>query len=1040
MRRKKVLLILIMFALVGALSYGFYERSEGGKGLGKTSANDDTDYIAVNQIKMWIGNNGMGSHDPVTDGSGMYWPGGENATITAIFADGLIFGAKLGREIRVGGATYRYGLQAGKILDNGLADDPSKSSYRIYDVRKGDSPEQNPDVAEWPWQDGAPWVDANNDGIYNPADGDTPEYFGDQVLWCVSNDLDPGRTTFLYGTLPMGVEIHTMVFGFNRTGDLGNMVFKKYKIINKGTKTLKDMVLGYWSDTDLGDANDDFTGCDTLLSLGYTYNGDNNDAAYYGENPPANGYDFFQGPIIPYDPNNSLIQNFNLPDSAKFLGGWRKGYTNLPMTGFTFYINGDATYSDPDLGVANGSVEMYNYLTGRIWNGLEFIDPHTSQPTVFCLAGDPVGGTGWYEGPIGWPGGQPPGDRRHLMASGPFSMAPGDTQEVVVGILMARGANNIASVTELKRLDNSAQTAYDLDFDLTPAPSAPRLHGFSQDQKLTLWWETNAESYDAPDPLIYGQGLADTTYTFEGYRIWQFSDLTGSDPKLLAVFDLENGIKDMTEQVTVGGVTFTQVVFSAADEGVSNYYEVTVDKLLNTELVNGSPYFFAVTAYGYSQYSVPLFLESPPVIQVFYPRKPAIDESYPINAGDDLVGQPVAGDADATVNMKVVDPSSLKNAVYRIELTGTEADLSYMLINKTSGDTLLRNMKDFGSDSTNKPVAEGFYVRVVNEGKTAILGKSATAKSRIKDFVEVVGGEVQGNVFDELNSTGAWKVVPYLTTANSIEELNINDNIGYDDYEFRFVAPGAGSEFYTAGYSLPITPWTKDDILGKGRIPVEVWNTTTNTRYSVKILDKVSSDPTWVPDSVWTLRPNGQYEPLFVQSKPPYVEPMPAKSGSSLPAEQIFGKFVFSGALPAPGTVVRVTTHKPLQPGDAYEFTVTAGTGGIPASAKDKLDQITVYPNPYFGTQELEQTKYSRFVRFLGLPKTATIRIYTLSGVFIKRIDKTSPSDFVNWNLLNSDNLPVASGMYLAHIDMPGIGTKIMKIAVIMETQYIDRM
>ena len=94
-----------------------------------------------------------------------------------------------------------------------------------------------------------------------------PEFVGDEVLWCVSNDMDASRSTFTYGTLPMGLEQQTLVFAFQRTGDLGDMVFKSYKLINKGTSTLRDMYLSYWSDTDLGNAGDDFSGCDTALKL-----------------------------------------------------------------------------------------------------------------------------------------------------------------------------------------------------------------------------------------------------------------------------------------------------------------------------------------------------------------------------------------------------------------------------------------------------------------------------------------------------------------------------------------------------------------------------------------------------------------------------------------------------------------------------------------------------------------------------------------------------------------------------------------------------
>ena len=73
------------------------------------------------------------------------------------------------------------------------------------------------------------------------------------------------------------------------------------------------------------------------------------------------------------------------------------------------------------------------------------------------------------------------------------------------------------------------------------------------------------------------------------------------------------------------------------------------------------------------------------------------------------------------------------------------------------------------------------------------------------------------------------------------------------------------------------------------------------------------------------------------------------------------------------------------------------------------------------------------------MPAEATIKIVSLSGVFIRNIVKDPTSQYVDWDLRNTDGLPVASGMYIAYIDMPGIGTKILKLAVIQETQYIDR-
>ena len=86
------------------------------------------------------------------------------------------------------------------------------------------------------------------------------------------------------------------------------------------------MYLTYWTDDDLGFAGDDYVGCDTLLNLGYTYNGDNNDEGYYGTPPPAVGHMFVQPPIISAEPT----------DSARFGDGWKKGFKNISVNSFIF--------------------------------------------------------------------------------------------------------------------------------------------------------------------------------------------------------------------------------------------------------------------------------------------------------------------------------------------------------------------------------------------------------------------------------------------------------------------------------------------------------------------------------------------------------------------------------------------------------------------------------------------------------------------------------------------------------------------------------
>jgi len=134
--------------------------------LKKPLPNDYYNYIAVNEILMWISNNGDGSHDPNTDGQGLYWPGGMTATKASVFEDGLVWGGYVNDSLQVNGDTHMQGLQAGKILPNGTADNPELNKYRIYKLKRGwESPPQGPerdalerDYNEWPVEDGAPGV------------------------------------------------------------------------------------------------------------------------------------------------------------------------------------------------------------------------------------------------------------------------------------------------------------------------------------------------------------------------------------------------------------------------------------------------------------------------------------------------------------------------------------------------------------------------------------------------------------------------------------------------------------------------------------------------------------------------------------------------------------------------------------------------------------------------------------------------------------------------------------------------------------------
>ena len=239
------------------------------------------------KYKMLMGNDGMNSYNPLTRNGGFYWPGGEDATIPAIFEDGLVWGGKVNGEIRVNGSTYRQGLEPGYILPSGLPSDPLDIKSKIFKLKKDwqylppgtERSKYEFDYLNWPVDLGAPWDDNDGDGVYTFGI-DNPKILGEETLFFVANDLDTARSTFTYGSNPIGLEIQATTFGYN-SELLKDVVFKKFKIINKSSDEITDMYLTYWTDDDLGNAGDDYVGCDTILNFGYSYNGDNYDQGYY---------------------------------------------------------------------------------------------------------------------------------------------------------------------------------------------------------------------------------------------------------------------------------------------------------------------------------------------------------------------------------------------------------------------------------------------------------------------------------------------------------------------------------------------------------------------------------------------------------------------------------------------------------------------------------------------------------------------------------------------------------------------------------------
>jgi len=96
-------------------------------------------------------------------------------------------------------------------------------------------------------------------------------------------------------------------------------------------------------------------------------------------------------------------------------------------------------------------------------------------------------------------------------------------------------------------------------------------------------------------------------------------------------------------------------------------------------------------------------------------------------------------------------------------------------------------------------------------------------------------------------------------------------------------------------------------------------------------------------------------------------------------------------------------------------------------TAQAALAMINIVPNPYYAHDSYEQTRIDLKVKIINLPGKCTVKIYTLSGTLIRTLTKDNSDTYMVWDLHNTANIQISSGLYILHIDAPGIGERIIK-------------
>lgn len=587
-----------------------------------------------------------------------------------------------------------------------------------------------------------------------------------------------------------------------------------------------------------------------------------------------------------------------------------------------------------------------------------------------------------------------------VFASGPFPLNQGKRERFSMCLLFGNDLDDIIFNKE------TVQNIYNANYNFSKPPLKPTLTAVPADGKVFLYWDKVAE--ESRDPFL---GFQDNDPTkgykkdFEGYLLYrsneaEFNDIklitdSKGDPKYykpLVQYDLVDSIKG-PDPVGINGARF----WRGNNTGLQHSY-------IDTDVDNGQRYYYAIVSYDMGD---PNFgttglqpSECTKIISedfagtvtfvdincaVVTPNAPVAGYVPPEIIGDTKNVADGMGTGDLIVN--ILNPAVIKDgANYQVKFNASTNyprynTRSFSIIRNYAGviDTLERNI-----DSTNigpnifSPPFDGLTVSVKN------------------DTVAVI------------DSLTGWLV------GNSNFIMNVTED------------RTAQSVPWPADYEIQFADTFIDTTIFNPRIPVpfKIFNRTNGRQVNSRLIDFDRSGSFTPGDTIMIvdfiaeprIQSNARIAWLVTYLPPFFIDPKPPLNGD---------KFL-------------ITTSKQFNTDDYFSFS-TKPFGFDPNAAGSQLGRIGVVPNPYLGAASWERRNLNstgrgeRKIDFINLPAKCVVRIYTITGALVKTLEKDSPMDdgSLSWNLVTEDGMDIAYGVYIYHVDAPGVGEHIGKFAVI---------
>lgn len=595
-RKFERFILLIMFFYVPTFAFALPKDYSGkgkpGDELLKRSYTQlfDLQQNTVSNIQFYTTNYGIFGLNVAQNRGGGYWPRGSNNQY--IFGGGLWFAAVKPRpdgelkkyvEVTYNPNNGRSWMVPGRITDGDSKDVSDLKKYRTYfstDFRKGNGTPLNPDDGtNWPVWDTNPNdtlkynryfgfyiddVNQRNTTAYPKG----PAFISGEDIFATYkdtdlNEFDGGAGLRKSQGYPLRLQFEQMIYSWG-FGDYKDFIFIKYEVINFSQDTLKECWMASVMDVDVarapnltsGAANDRarFYTEDTTLNLAIQWT--NTDQGEKGFGFGYLGFDFLESPAVVRADRRDVtitVQGSDTIYNIKEYMCYHWETVKVPVLDSAGNI---IEYRDSSYCVNEELVKEMTSLHSPSDTGVVIENNIIFDKTAFLRKDKRVYATNeqlglktfrnWHisddknddderynfmssnvrDGDFG------PGDRRLMMATGPFHMLPGDTARLVVALICAQPAvredadGSTEDAAELVRKDKFAQQVYDDNFR---APAPPERANFVTwtpiNNGFIIKWDSTAEiSKD-----FYEKGM-----DFLGYRLYRARRTD------LDTFDLDN--------------------------------------------------------------------------------------------------------------------------------------------------------------------------------------------------------------------------------------------------------------------------------------------------------------------------------------------------------------------------------------------------------------------------------------------------------------------------------------------------------------------